>query len=88
MAENNSNRSSVIVNSAPVLTLWAAIVVEVLGFDHDEGLTLGRAGNNQVSCPQNCSRKRVSRSGAREYRMAVPGKRRSHPYSPATKPFR
>ncbi|MCB1433366.1 MAG: hypothetical protein KDK75_13070 [Alphaproteobacteria bacterium] len=31
------------VNRAPVLTLWAAIVAERLGFDHDEALTLGRA---------------------------------------------
>ena len=31
------------VNRAPVLTLWAAVVAEVLGFDHDEALTLGRA---------------------------------------------
>jgi hypothetical protein len=30
------------VNRAPVLTLWAAVVAEVLGFDHDEALTLGR----------------------------------------------
>ncbi len=31
------------VNRAPVLTLWAAVVAEVLGFEHDETLTLGRA---------------------------------------------
>lgn len=31
------------VNRAPVLTLWAAIVAERLGFDRDEALTLGRA---------------------------------------------
>jgi hypothetical protein len=31
------------VNRAPVLTLWAAAVAEVLGFKHDEALTLGRA---------------------------------------------
>jgi hypothetical protein len=31
------------VNRAPVLTLWAAVVAEVLGFDHEEALTLGRA---------------------------------------------
>lgn len=31
------------VNRAPVLTLWAAVVAERLGFDHDEALTLGRA---------------------------------------------
>jgi hypothetical protein len=31
------------INRAPVLTLWAAVVAERLGFDHDEALTLGRA---------------------------------------------
>jgi hypothetical protein len=31
------------VNRAPVLTLWAAIVAERLGYDHDTALTLGRA---------------------------------------------
>jgi hypothetical protein len=30
-------------NRAPVLTLWAAVVAEVLGFEHGEALTLGRA---------------------------------------------
>ena len=43
MAENGGNRSWVMVNRAPVLTLWAAVVAEVLGFEHDEALTLGRA---------------------------------------------
>src|SRR5258707_10550649 len=31
------------INRAPVLTLWAAIVAERLGFHADEALTLGRA---------------------------------------------
>ncbi|MDI7275112.1 MAG: hypothetical protein QME94_03955 [Anaerolineae bacterium] len=31
------------VNRAPVLTLWAAVVAERLGFDEEEALTLGRA---------------------------------------------
>ena len=31
------------INRAPVLTLWAAVVAERLGFDHDEALTLGSA---------------------------------------------
>ena len=31
------------MNRAPVLTLWAAVVAEVLGFEHDEALSLGRA---------------------------------------------
>lgn len=30
------------INRAPVLTLWAAVVAERLGFDWDESLTLGR----------------------------------------------
>jgi hypothetical protein len=34
---------AVTINRAPVLTLWAAVVAERLGFSHDEALTLGRA---------------------------------------------
>ncbi|MEZ5830837.1 MAG: hypothetical protein R3D05_06620 [Dongiaceae bacterium] len=34
---------TVTINRAPVLTLWAAVVAERLGFDWDEALTLGRA---------------------------------------------
>jgi hypothetical protein len=34
---------TVTVNRAPVLTLWAAVVAERLGFDWAEALTLGRA---------------------------------------------
>jgi hypothetical protein len=34
---------TVTINRAPVLTLWAAVVAERLGFDHDEALTLGKA---------------------------------------------
>jgi len=43
MAEKDRRKSWVMVNRAPVLTLWAAVVVEVLGFEHGEALTLGRA---------------------------------------------
>jgi len=43
MAEKKEKRSSVMLNRAPVLTLWAAVVAEMLGFDYDEALTLGRA---------------------------------------------
>ena len=32
-----------LVNRAPVLTLWAAVVAERLGFKSDEALSLGRA---------------------------------------------
>jgi hypothetical protein len=35
--------TTVSVNRAPVLTLWAAVVAERLGFERDEALTLGRA---------------------------------------------
>ncbi len=31
------------INRAPVLTLWACVVAEHLGFDRDEALTLGKA---------------------------------------------
>jgi len=34
--------AQVTVNRAPVLTLWAAVVAERLGFDRDEALTMGR----------------------------------------------
>ena len=34
---------TVTVNRAPVLTLWAAVVAERLGYDHDAALTLGKA---------------------------------------------
>jgi len=34
---------TVTVNRAPVLTLWAAVVAERLGFDREEALTLGKA---------------------------------------------
>lgn len=35
--------SEVLTNRAPVLTLWAAIVAEELGHDHEMALTLGKA---------------------------------------------
>jgi hypothetical protein len=34
---------TVMVNRAPVLTLWAAVVAERLGYDGDAALTLGKA---------------------------------------------
>ena len=36
-------RNKILINRAPVLTLWAAIVAERLGFKHDEALSLGKA---------------------------------------------
>ena len=43
MGEKGGGKSLIMVNRAPVLTLWAAVVAEVLGFEHGEALTLGRA---------------------------------------------
>ncbi len=43
MAEKEGRRDWVMVNRAPVLALWAGGVAEMLGFEHDEALTLGRA---------------------------------------------
>ena len=36
-------REIVSINRAPVLTLWAAVVAERLGYDHDAALSLGKA---------------------------------------------
>ena len=49
MAEKDGKRGWVVVNRAPVLTLWAAVVAEVLGFEHDEALTLGRAVSGLIA---------------------------------------
>src|SRR5258708_4084372 len=35
--------TAISINRAPVLTLWAAVVAQRLGFKRDEALTLGRA---------------------------------------------
>jgi hypothetical protein len=42
---------AVTINRAPVLTLWAAVVAERLGYDRDEAATLGKAvaGMNAAS---------------------------------------
>jgi len=44
MTEKREKHSSVMINRAPVLTLWAAVVAEMLGFDYDEALRLGASG--------------------------------------------
>jgi hypothetical protein len=43
MAEKDARKRAVMVNRAPVLTLWAAVVAEVLGVEHHEALSFGRA---------------------------------------------
>ena len=37
------SENTVTINRAPVLTLWAAVVAERLGYDRDAALTLGKA---------------------------------------------
>jgi len=35
--------NKILINRAPVLTLWASVVAERLGFKNDEALSLGKA---------------------------------------------
>jgi hypothetical protein len=37
------SQERILINRAPVLTLWAAIVAERLGFDREEALSVGKA---------------------------------------------
>jgi hypothetical protein len=41
--ERDMAKKTVTINRAPVLTLWAGVVAERLGFDREEALTLGKA---------------------------------------------
>lgn len=43
MADQRDAQHTIRINRAPVLTLWAAVVAECLGFERAEALTLGRA---------------------------------------------
>jgi hypothetical protein len=43
MPTHHPTRATLQINRAPVLTLWAAVVAERLGFTWEEALTLGRA---------------------------------------------
>ena len=43
MAESRHTHHTLRINRAPVLTLWAAVVAQRLGFAWEEALTLGRA---------------------------------------------
>lgn len=43
MSGDDGKRHWLSINRAPVLTLWAAVVAERMGFARDEALTLGRA---------------------------------------------
>jgi hypothetical protein len=41
--ETDMAPKTISINRAPVLTLWAAVVAQRLGFDEDEALSLGKA---------------------------------------------
>src|SRR5258705_12357633 len=51
MSERAGPVHTLTINRAPVLTVWAAVVAERLGYDRDEAATLGRAmaGMNAAS---------------------------------------
>jgi len=65
------------VNRAPVLTLWAAVVAERMGFDSDEALTLGRglAGLNAQSKGQSLGIFHPAEHKAERARERKPGER-------------
>ena len=69
-----SDTSSIKINRAPVLTLWATVVAERLGFDHDEALTLGRAvaGLNAYSKGKSLGLFKPSSEGLRAKRQEAP----------------
>ena len=68
----------VFVNRAPVLTLWAAVVAERLGYDPDAALTLGRAlaGLNAQSKGRALGIYHERERAAGEERRAPPPERR------------
>ena len=61
------------INRAPVMTLWAVVVAERLGYAHDEALTLGRAvtGLNAYSKAKAIG---LVSAAEKEKRKARPGK--------------
>ncbi len=63
------------INRAPVLTLWAAVVAEALGFDADEALTLGKtlAGMNAQSKGRSLGLYKPSEDKDREVRKRPEG---------------
>ncbi len=74
------------INRAPVLTLWASVVAERLGFDADEALTLGKAlaGLNAQAkgvrlgifkpAPAALRAERASRAGETKIHVALMGR--------------
>jgi hypothetical protein len=48
------------IHPAPVLALWATVVAERLGYNHDTALTLGHALANLDEAPSDAARKGVT----------------------------
>ena len=79
-------RQIIKINRAPVLTLWATVIAERLGFRRAEALTLGRAvaGLNAYSkgvalglfhpSPRKLKEQRKNRKGGRRIRIALLGR--------------
>jgi hypothetical protein len=69
---------TIYINRAPVLTLWAAVVAEQLGFRRDEALTLGRAvaGLNAYSKGVSLGLFRPSPKSVKDRRNKLMGGRR------------
>src|SRR6516165_8647942 len=65
------------INRAPVLTLWAAVVAQRLGFAEDEALTLGRAvaGLNAYSKGRRLGIFKPHEEKAKKAREKEPGER-------------
>ena len=65
-ARKPSAPETVTINRAPVLTLWAAVVAERLGYDRDEAATLGKAvaGMNAASKARTLGLAKAAEPGA------------------------
>lgn len=68
-------KQTIEINRAPVLTLWAAVVAERLGFDADEALTLGKtlAGLNAQAKGRSLGIFKPSGKSVRQTREKKPG---------------
>jgi hypothetical protein len=90
MSASASNRT-IRINRTPVLTLWAAVVTERVGFDHDAALTLGRALTGSSAqmkgralgvykpCDGGPSEAAAERGEASRASLLAPSMQRAHP---------
>jgi hypothetical protein len=62
MVEKREKHSGVMINRAPVLTRWAAVVAEILGFDYVEALAPGRAVAGLNACSKGVALEEISAS--------------------------